>query len=169
MTWQTFLMFAGVYAAVCLLPGPAVVALVMRSIANGFWQTMPYMLGLVVADVVLLTLTAAGLATLAEALGSAFFVIKIAGACYLVWLGYRLWVAPADTVTPPPSTARTTFFGGVALGCRRPRSSSRAHRISPTIFSNRWHDWADRHRVLPKGWQTTCWRPRTSRWSLPVR
>ena len=133
MTWQSYLLFAAVYGFGCFVPGPAVVALVMRSIAHGFWANVPYLAGLVVADVILLTLTAAGLAVVAQAMGNAFFVVKIAGALYLVWLGYRLWVTPVEDAPVLARTPKSSFLGGFALGLGNPKALALWLAIVPAV------------------------------------
>lgn len=133
MTWQGYALFAAVYGFGCFVPGPAVVALVMRSIAHGFWSNVPYLLGLVVADVILLTLTATGLAVIAQAMGDAFFAVKIAGALYLAWLGYRLWVTPVEDVDVPRRTAKSSFFGGFALGIGNPKALALWLALVPAV------------------------------------
>jgi threonine/homoserine/homoserine lactone efflux protein len=133
MTWQGFLLFAGVYAFTAFVPGPAVVALVTRGIANGFWPTVPFLLGLVIADVILLTLTAAGLAMIAQAMGEAFFVVKLAGAAYLIWLGYRLWIAPIQDIELPPRTTRSSLLGGFLLGLGNPKALALWLALVPAV------------------------------------
>lgn len=133
MSWQSYLLFASVYAFTAFVPGPAVVALVTRGIANGFWPTVPFLLGLVVADVILLTLTAAGLAVIAQAMGEAFFVVKLAGAAYLIWLGYRFWTAPIHDIDLPPRTTRSSLLGGFALGLGNPKALALWVALVPAV------------------------------------
>ncbi len=133
MTWLSFLAFVSVYALTCVTPGPAVVALVTRGIANGFWPTVPFLLGLVVADVILFTLTAAGLAVIAQAMGEAFLFVKLAGAAYLVWLGYKMWTAPIADIDAPPRTMKSSLLGGFALGLGNPKALALWIALVPAV------------------------------------
>ena len=90
-------------------------------------------MGLVVADVILLTLTAAGLAVIAQAMGEAFFVVKIAGALYLLWLGYRLWVAQIHDAAVAPRTPQSSFLGGFALGIGNPKALALWLALVPAV------------------------------------
>lgn len=133
MTWTSFVLFIGVYSATAAMPGPAVVALVTRGIANGFWPTVPFLLGLCIADCILLTLTAAGLAVIAQAMGEAFFVVKLAGAAYLVWLGYKFWVTPISEIEAPARTTRSSLLGGFALGLGNPKALALWLALVPAV------------------------------------
>jgi threonine/homoserine/homoserine lactone efflux protein len=133
MTWQAFALYVGVFALAAVSPGPAVVALVTRGIANGFWATVPFMAGLVVADVILLTLVAAGLAVLAQTLGEAFFAVRLAGAAYLIWMGYKFWTARTDRVEAPPQTTRSSLLGGLALGLGNPKALASWLALVPAV------------------------------------
>jgi threonine/homoserine/homoserine lactone efflux protein len=138
MTWTSFVLFVGVYAATAALPGPAVVALVTRGIANGFWPTLPFLLGLCIADGILLTLTAAGLAVVAQAMGEAFFLVKLAGAAYLIWLGYKFWVTPITDIAPAQPNSRSSLLGGFALGLGNPKALALWVALVPAVvdFTN---------------------------------
>jgi threonine/homoserine/homoserine lactone efflux protein len=73
-----------------LTPGPVVVTTVARALASGFAPALGFIAGVAAVDLVYLLLAVAGLSALAQVLGDAFIVIKIAGGVYLVWLGIRL-------------------------------------------------------------------------------
>jgi threonine/homoserine/homoserine lactone efflux protein len=133
MTWTSFVLFVGVYAATAALPGPAVVALVTRGMANGFWPTLPFLFGLCIADGILLTLTAAGLAVIAQAMGEAFFLVKLAGAAYLIWLGYKFWVTPISDIAPAQPNSRSSFLGGFALGLGNPKALALWVALVPAV------------------------------------
>jgi threonine/homoserine/homoserine lactone efflux protein len=133
MTWLSFAAFLGVYAFTAFVPGPAVVALVTRGIANGFWPAVPFLIGLVIADTILLTLTAAGLAVIAQAMGEAFFVVKLAGAAYLIWLGYKFWVSPVHEMEAPTRTTKSSLLGGLALGLGNPKALALWLALVPAV------------------------------------
>jgi threonine/homoserine/homoserine lactone efflux protein len=133
MTWTSFVLFVGVYAATAAMPGPAVVALVTRGIANGFWPTLPFLIGLCIADAFLLTLAAFGLAVVAQALGEMFFLVKLAGAAYLIWLGYKFWVTPISDIQPAVPNSRSSFLGGFALGLGNPKALALWIALVPAV------------------------------------
>lgn len=89
-------------------PGPAVAATIARGLTTGFWSAAALHLGVVIGDLVLLSLAIFGMAAVAQAMGELFFVVKIVGAAYLVWLGWTLWTAePIDRAAPATQAAPT--------------------------------------------------------------
>ena len=134
MSLQSFLLFLGVYATVVAIPGPVVTALVMRSLAHGFRSTIAMQLGLTLADGIQLMLVALGLAALAHSMGEAFLVVKIAGALYLIYLGYKYWTAPVAEIAVPPTLAPgKDFLAGLALGLGNPKAIAFWAALVPTV------------------------------------
>jgi threonine/homoserine/homoserine lactone efflux protein len=85
----TVVIFAGIVLLACMSPGPDF-ALMVRNVmlagrASGVWTALGIALGVSVWVVA----TAAGLAALLAASATAFTFVKIAGAAYLVYLGFK--------------------------------------------------------------------------------
>jgi threonine/homoserine/homoserine lactone efflux protein len=116
--------FAGVYFLAVASPGPAIAALVARSLATGFRRSLPFAAGIAAGDLIWLSLTAFGLAVLMQSFHGLFIAIKYAGCAYLLYLAYKLWTSPADA-PPAPAAARgeglRLFFGGIALTLGNPK------------------------------------------------
>jgi threonine/homoserine/homoserine lactone efflux protein len=116
---HNYLIYCGLYAIAIAVPGPGVIAIVARALGSGFRATIPASAGILAGDLVLMTLSAFGLALVAQAMGQLFLIVKIAGALYLLYLGYRYWTAPvpedADMV---PASAGRGFLSylGITLG-----------------------------------------------------
>lgn len=82
---------AGVFAvalAMVLTPGPNMMYLVSRSISQGRGAGLVSLGGVAVGLVVYVIATNLGLAALFAAVPSLYLAIKIAGACYLLWLAW---------------------------------------------------------------------------------
>lgn len=118
MDLSGFLVFCGVYAMATFSPGPAVAAIVARTLAVGSRRTAPFIFGVIAGDLVWFALVALGLAALAQNFQTLFLVIKYAGVAYLLYLAFKLWTAPADA-PKEASQARgegwKLFLGGLAL------------------------------------------------------
>lgn len=118
MDLSGFLVFCGVYAMATFSPGPAVAAIVARTLAVGARRTAPFIFGVIAGDLVWFALVALGLAALAQNFQTLFLVIKYAGVAYLLYLAWKLWTAPADA-PKEASQARgdgwKLFLGGLAL------------------------------------------------------
>ncbi len=107
-----------------LSPGPAWAAVVTTSLARGLVPAAAMSVGVACADVFFLLLAVFGLALLANALGTLFFAVKIAGAGYLIWLGVRLWRCPpaiAENSTAAPRPLGP-FLAGFALTLGNPKA-----------------------------------------------
>ena len=92
---MTLVAFALAFAVAAATPGPGIAALVARSLGGGFAAALPMIAGLVLGDLVYLSLAVFGLAVAAAKMGAVFLVIHWVGALYLLYMAYRLWTAPA--------------------------------------------------------------------------
>src|SRR5688572_7407815 len=90
--------FCAVYALAVATPGPGIAAIIARSLAHGVRGAPAFMAGFVVGDLVWFGIAATGLAALARTAAWLFVGIKWAGVAYLLYLAYRLWTAPAESV-----------------------------------------------------------------------
>jgi threonine/homoserine/homoserine lactone efflux protein len=75
--------------ALILAPGPDMLYVITRGIAHGRRAGILSAVGVVCGILVHTTTTALGLALLLQASAAAFLVVKLAGACYLVYLGIK--------------------------------------------------------------------------------
>lgn len=75
-------------------PGPGVFAILAKGLVEGARSCFPLALGMAISDIVYLILACFGLAVIAQSWGGVFTVIRILGAIYLIYLGYRMWKAP---------------------------------------------------------------------------
>lgn len=93
LTTETMIAFSIIYLVDSITPGPAVSTVIVRGATIGIVRTLPFIAGLIVGDLLLFALAAAGLIALAAALGPLFFVIKWVGVAYLLYFAYQLWNA----------------------------------------------------------------------------
>jgi threonine/homoserine/homoserine lactone efflux protein len=102
MAWHTWWLFVATVFFISASPGPNMLHVMTRSIEHGLVPSLWAMLGCFSAVVCLLAASAAGLTALLLAVPAAFAVIKLGGAAYLIWLGYKAWTADvADDVDQP--------------------------------------------------------------------
>jgi threonine/homoserine/homoserine lactone efflux protein len=80
----------GAMIILAIVPGPAVFAIIARSFSSGKLQAFYMTVGIVLGDYIFIVLALFGLSTLAEVMGTAFFIIKYLSAAYLIWLGIQL-------------------------------------------------------------------------------
>ena len=99
MTIYSAIGFAVAMLVLAASPGPGVFATVARALASGFRPSFAVICGIVVGDVIYLFFAAFGLSMVARALGNMFFIVKICGGAYLIWLGVRIWFKKPAPVT----------------------------------------------------------------------
>ena len=129
---HSLLIYCGIYAIAIAVPGPGIVSLVARALGSGFRATIPAVVGTAIGDWVLMTLSAFGLAIVAREMGALFLVVKLAGAAYLVYLGYRYWRAPVQLAAPERSSARG-FTAQLALTLGNPKAIAFFVALLPTV------------------------------------
>jgi len=133
---HTYLLYCAVYAVALAVPGPGVVAIVARALGGGFRSTIPAVAGTVAGDWVLMSLSAFGLALVAQAAGGLFLIVKLIGAAYLVYLAYRHWTAPiADLGAVVPSDARQSFVSQLSLTLGNPKAIAFFVALLPSVVN----------------------------------
>ena len=85
----TLIAFAGVSALLAVTPGPDMAVVTKNALAHGRRGVVLTTSGIALALVVWVTATAIGLSALLRTSGEVLFALKIAGACYLAYLGVR--------------------------------------------------------------------------------
>ncbi|WP_028022027.1 LysE family translocator [Enterovibrio calviensis] len=110
-----------------LTPGPGIFAILARAMVKGARGCTALAAGMVVSDLVYLTLACFGLATIAENYSELFTVIRLAGAAYLIYLGYKMFRALPQLATVSGSTEETrkghvsAFVQGFLISASNPK------------------------------------------------
>jgi threonine/homoserine/homoserine lactone efflux protein len=97
-------------------PGPGVFATVARALTSGFRPALAVICGIVLGDVVFLLFAVFGLSMVARALGNMFFIVKICGGAYLIWLGVRIWLKKPEPVNGNQNQNIHSQWGNFATG-----------------------------------------------------
>lgn len=136
--WHSYLLFLSVMTVAAAVPGPVVMAISARALGSGFRAALPMVLGAGVGDFIVMTLSVLGLAALAQAMGQLFLIVKLTGAAYLIYLGYKIWTAPvAEEVEAAPIDARRGFFAQVGLSVGNPKTIAFWVALLPTVVDMR--------------------------------
>jgi threonine/homoserine/homoserine lactone efflux protein len=120
-------LFVAAALALLLVPGPAVLYIVARSIDQGRSAGLVSVLGVHLGSLVHVTAAAVGLSSLLVSSAVAFGVVKYAGAAYLILLGVRRLLAretgePEPEPTGPASAARL-YWHGVVVNVLNPKTA----------------------------------------------
>ena len=139
---QTLAVFALAALAILAVPGPAVIYIVTRSIHQGRAAGLASVLGIHVGTLVHLTFAVVGLSAILVSSATAFTVVKVLGALYLIVIGIRTLLGRADPRTPTRSGRRAAAAvtsprasSSTSSIRRRRSSSSRSCRSSSTRTS----------------------------------
>lgn len=97
-------------------PGPGVFATTARAMASGFRPALAVIWGIVLGDTIFLLFAAFGLSMVARALGNLFFIVKICGGAYLVWLGIKIWFQKPELVQNHQNSSTQSYWGNFFSG-----------------------------------------------------
>lgn len=123
-TPSTLALFAVSAALLILIPGPAVLYIVARSIHQGKRAGLLSALGVEVGSLVHIVGAAVGLSAILVSSSVAFSAVKFAGTAYLIYLGIRTLVTrdePAVPVELRPVDLRRVFGQGVIVNILNPK------------------------------------------------
>lgn len=139
MTLAALLLFIPVYALAAFSPGPAVAAMVARTLSRGTRGAAAFILGLIAGDLTWLVAASSGLGLIAQTYAPLFRAIQYAGAAYLLFMAVMMWRAePA-----PPSEARdaeagqgfSAFLAAFVLTLGNPKTMVFFLSIMPLVLS----------------------------------
>jgi threonine/homoserine/homoserine lactone efflux protein len=109
-----------------LVPGPAVLYVVARSVEQGRAAGLVSVLGIHLATAVHIAAAAIGLSALVVSSALAFAIVKYLGAAYLIWIGLRtLMAGDADCAAPavPAEPLRRVFRDGFVVNLLNPKTA----------------------------------------------
>lgn len=161
MALHTWWWFLATVFVLCGTPGPNMLHILGRSVGLGFRGSVPAMAGCLLAMLLVLAASAAGLSALLHSSPMLFEVLRYLGVAYLAWLGLKAWrdsCRPAPTVTVdaalpmmPTLGAWTVFRGGLLVGLSNPKLLLFAAAFLPQFV--------DPSRGLARRFSTACWWP----------
>lgn len=106
-------------------PGPGVFAILARALVSGARSCIWLALGMTISDILYLIAACLGLAAIATHWGELFTVIRIIGAIYLVYLGWKMWNAPLELQEAEDKVGRgagiLSFTQGFLISASNPK------------------------------------------------
>ena len=124
-TIAPFVAYVLALGVAAVIPGPGVAAVVGRALFKGSGGSLPFILGLAVGDVLFLAVAVLGLSTLAALASNLFFVVKVLGGLYLLYLAYKFWTAPVEISDAPDVNGQgwiASALGGLAVTLGNPKT-----------------------------------------------
>jgi threonine/homoserine/homoserine lactone efflux protein len=123
---SSFFIFLTAALVLLLIPGPAVLYIVARSINQGRKAGFVSILGLAAGNLVHVIAVSFGLSALLLTSAYAFSVVKFLGAAYLLFLGIKTFLngkAPEQEVETPPEKYSRIFSQGIVVNILNPKSA----------------------------------------------
>jgi len=99
-----------------ITPGPGVFAILARAMTQGTAACFPMALGMSFSDIVYLILACYGLAAIAYRWEEAFLVVRLLGAAYLIYLGWKLWHDHSHLQGQPAVAQKSSWLSGFVQG-----------------------------------------------------
>ena len=120
---STLLLFMAASAALVAVPGPAVLYIVGRGIAQGRAAGVVSALGIETGALVHVAAAVAGLSAIVASSATAFAVLKYAGAAYLVYLGVQRLRTRSDVplAALAPESHGRLFRQGIVVNALNPK------------------------------------------------
>jgi len=137
-----FLTFFAIMLALAAIPSASVGLVVSRSATLGFRNGAAVAGGIVLGDLALAALAIYGMSSLAESLGSLFFLVRCLAGSYLIWIGIGLWRTREDPtanalVDKRPLTLASSLLSGLFLTFGDLKAILFYASLFPTLFNLR--------------------------------
>ena len=107
---EVYLAYVVACFVIAIVPGPTVTIIVANSLAYGTRAGMLNVAGTQAGLAIMMATVVAGLSTVIAVMGVWFDWIRLAGAAYLVWLGWKLLRSPDDLGQARAAAPRGGFF-----------------------------------------------------------
>ncbi len=122
----SLLIFMAASITLAIIPGPAVLFIIARSLEQGRLAGLVSTLGISVAGIVHVTLAALGLSALVLQSALMFSIIKYIGAVYLIYLGIKTLFSKQPVIkdiTVEPMKHRQLFWQGFIVNLFNPKTA----------------------------------------------
>ncbi len=138
MTIESMLAFVLALLAWVVIPGPAIFAIVGRSLTTDLRSALLLIGGILLGDIFYMSIVLFGLAAIGQILGDIFQVVRLVGAIYLVFLGTKMWLRDSKSMQPEIVESKTdkykNFLTGVSITLGNPKAIIFHMGFLPTFF-----------------------------------
>ena len=117
--WSIFVLFWVVFVTT---PGPNAVNCITNGMTLGFRRAMIGVLAILTQATLFLILSALGITALIAASPTAFWVAKLIGAAFLVYLGIRGWMNATKPPKVAPVSGKSVYLRALAIATINPKS-----------------------------------------------
>ncbi|MEL6464099.1 MAG: LysE family translocator [Pseudomonadota bacterium] len=117
--WITFALFWVVFVTT---PGPNAMNCITNGMTLGFRRSLPGILAILTQATLFMILSSAGVTALIAASPTAFFVAKLIGAGFLIYLGVRGWLTARRLPPVIVHSERSVYLRALAIATLNPKS-----------------------------------------------
>lgn len=133
------LSYIAVLGLAAAIPGPGMTALVARSVSCGAVTGFTMLTGLILGDLIYLSVAVFGLAVIANNYSSLFTLINWAASLYLCWLAWQFWRYQPQAVDIDQRATRkelaSAWFSGLTITLGNPKTIAFYLAILPLVIS----------------------------------
>lgn len=122
MSFEGWVIFALFWVVFVTTPGPNAVNCITNGMTIGFRRSMIGVLAILTQASLFLILSALGITALIAASPTAFWVAKLIGAGFLVYLGVRGWMRAGHMPTATAQTGKSVYLRALAIATINPKS-----------------------------------------------
>ena len=144
MSWHVWLAYFAAAWLIALSPGSGAVLAMSHGLSYGVRQTTATIIGLQLGLATIFLIAGAGVGALLIASATAFTVVKVLGAAYLLWLGWRQWRAPlvalrddGQLAAAPGLSVRQRIAVGLFTNATNPKGIVFMAAVLPQFLSPR--------------------------------
>lgn len=123
---ENILLFITAATILIIVPGPAVLYIMMKSMEQGYKAGIASVFGVGVGAMVHVVAAAVGVSALLVASATAFSILKYAGAVYLIYLGVKKIIDKAPSVSTHKNRTKSLwkiFYEGIIVNILSPKSA----------------------------------------------
>ena len=108
MSWHLWFAFVGASAVLLVIPGPTVLTVISYALTYGKKTVLPLAVAVALGDATALACSLLGLGALLAAAPHWFNLIRIAGGCYLLYLGMKMFWSGLFPAVDAPASAHNS-------------------------------------------------------------
>ncbi len=142
MNAENILLFISIAFIATITPGPAILLATSHSLSFGLKSAVFTILGNITGLFVMSALSVAGLSAIILNSAVLFAIVKLAGALYLIYLGFKLWRNGIATIKAPQPVARKKaehrklYASGLAVALSNPKAIAFTTALFPQFIDH---------------------------------
>ena len=156
MSFEAWTIFALFWVVFVTTPGPNAVNCIQNGMHLGFFRAMVGVLAILTQATVFLILSALGITALIAASPTGFFIARLIGAGFLIYLGLRGWIIARRPVLMAERPAKSVYLHALAVATINPKSVAGYLAAFSQFVQPGVPIWGQMAVILPTALTLTC-------------